>query len=268
MKLTRDSYFLFSGGEVHCSVPLKSMPSFNIVCLDYTMNGFMALCELYSVIRKQGLQYPLIYPYLPYARQDRDMVVSEPFSLKIFCEFLNAQGFPSVTVYDPHSDVGPALIKNCKVIPQEVIARSIIPARALVDPNVIFVSPDAGAYKKVAKLIEDSSRIAVGTKRRDAKGNITDTEILYHGPIAGRECVIVDDICDGGATFTALAKILKEEGAISVWLYVTHGIFSKGFLELSKHIDHIFTTNSFPQDSDDIKKLRESGYMTVGELPF
>ena len=55
----------------------------------------------------------------------------------------------------------------------------------------------------------------------------------------GRNCLIVDDICDGGGTFIPLAKKLKNAGAKTVTLYVTHGIFSKGLDPLKEHIDYL-----------------------------
>lgn len=55
--------------------------------------------------------------------------------------------------------------------------------------------------------------------------------------------LIVDDICDGGGTFVGLAKELRAAGATRVYLYVTHGIFSKR-LPL-EGIDHVYTTDSF-----------------------
>lgn len=65
--------------------------------------------------------------------------------------------------------------------------------------------------------------------------------------------MIVDDLCDGGGTFIEIAKILKEEfPERELYLFVAHGIFSKGFIELFKYYKKIFTTNSFqdfPQDA-------------------
>jgi len=55
----------------------------------------------------------------------------------------------------------------------------------------------------------------------------------------------VDDICDGGGTFLGLATALKEKNAGKLSLIVSHGIFSKGFEELNKSFDTVFTTNSF-----------------------
>ncbi len=248
-----NKYFLFSGGEVHVKVGKHT--DCDLICTDYTMNGFMSVCEHNEVLRRRGLSVNLTYPYFPYARQDRVMNEDEPFSLKIFCDLLNSQNFESVTIYDPHSDVTPALLNNCEIINQWDIARMTLPQEYFDD--CIFVSPDAGAYKKLSKLIAEDSRIAIGVKNRDSQGNITHTAVFSPTPIEGKKCVIVDDICDGGRTFIELAKALKLQGAKSVILYVTHGIFSKGLDELKKHIDRIHTTNSFPNVQTDYLFVRE-----------
>ncbi len=183
------------------------------------------------------------------------MAEDEPFSLKIFCDLLNSQKFESVTIYDPHSDVTPALIDNCEIIQQWDIARMVLPQEYF--NNYLFVSPDAGAYKKVSKLMHDDSRIAIGVKNRDASGNITHTDVFSPAPIEGQDCLIVDDICDGGRTFIELAKTLKDKGAKSVTLYITHGIFSKGVDALKPHIDRVHTTNSFNNTQTDYLFVRE-----------
>ncbi len=83
-------------------------------------------------------------------------------------------------------------------------------------------------------------------KNRDKTGKITHTDVFSPAPIEGYDCFIVDDICDGGRTFIELAKTLKEKGAEKIYLYITHGIFSNGFGDLSTYFEHIYTTNSFP----------------------
>lgn len=79
-------------------------------------------------------------------------------------------------------------------------------------------------------------------KHRTGDGKIS---MVFAGDLlTGKHCLIVDDLCDGGATFLALATKLREYGAEKVYLYVTHGIFSKKYEELKKVIDHIYCTNS------------------------
>jgi ribose-phosphate pyrophosphokinase len=52
--------------------------------------------------------------------------------------------------------------------------------------------------------------------------------------------IILDDICDGGQTFVELAKHLKAQGAKAIYLYITHGIFSKGLSVLKQHFEHVY----------------------------
>ncbi len=245
MFIDKDSYFLFSGGEVHLNIEAHDS---EIVVTDYTMNGFMALAQYVELFRRKFSHFPIrvTYPYLPYARQDRAMADDAPFSLKVFCQLLNSLNLDSVTIMDPHSDVAPAIIDNCIVVPQWEIAKKVIPEGWFEPPEAMFVSPDAGAYKKLSKLVADDWRICIGTKIRDSHGMVNHTKV--HSPVnlEGLDCLIVDDICDGGRTFIEISKALKANGAASVSLYVTHGIFSNGFEELQKHLNKIFTTNTFP----------------------
>lgn len=248
MKITKDNYFLFSGGEVHCKDIPKETPS-PIYLFDYTMNGLMALAQhkqVWDQNQDQRLRiHDLIIPYFPYARQDRWINVGESFSLKIYCDMLNSMKFNTVTIWDPHSDVTPALVNNCLTVSQCNLAKRILPQELFDDPNVMFVSPDAGAYKKLSKLMTNDYRIVLGTKIRSSKGEIIKTDVYSPVDLKGKTCVIVDDICDGGRTFIELAKVLKHKGAGKIILYITHGIFSNGFEELHKYIDAIYTTDSF-----------------------
>ena len=56
---------------------------------------------------------------------------------------------------------------------------------------------------------------------------------------------MVDDIFDGGRTFVELAKLILPMEPERLELYVTHGIFSKGYDEITQYYDRIYTTNSF-----------------------
>jgi len=208
-----------------------------------------------------GIKIHLFIPYLPYARQDRVCTPGESFSLKVFGNMLNAQGYESVTVLDAHSTVADACIDRLKVLPSDpyvfegiALLRSYLESEnTAFDTNPVLVSPDAGALKKVFALAKDSpkqvsfeSSIVVGQKVRNlATGDIIETRIDKQDlNLNGRDVVIVDDICDGGRTFIELAKVLRAEGVSSITLFVTHGIFSKGLSVFEGIIDTIICTNS------------------------
>ena len=121
--------------------------------------------------------------------------------------------------------------------------------------ETIYVAPDAGAEKSVR---EDAAyfdkRLVTATKTRDTKtGEITATVVHDKDSVKGANCLILDDICDGGRTFIELAKALKAAGALEVQLYVTHGIFSRGLDVLKPHMSKVYAINlvNFEETGDD-----------------
>ena len=84
-----------------------------------------------------------------------------------------------------------------------------------------------------------SENIIYAQKVRNSQtGEIVETRLEKEA--IAQDCIIVDDICDGGRTFIELAKVLKSKGAKDIYLYVTHGIFSKGIEVLREHFNHIY----------------------------
>ena len=229
-------HFTFKGGEEQVKIDMAHAPKGGIGFVDITAKiknstDVMALAMLVDACsRLEGLhnhaEFTLHLPYIPYARQDRVMNPGEALSIKVFANIVNSLGFDKVIVDDPHSDVSAALLNNVQIRGQEILVAEF--HDHLAGKDVTIVAPDAGARKKAQK-VADRMRLPLveAGKVRDLKTNeITGTAIF--GDVKDRECVIVDDICDGGRTFIALAQALKENGAKRVILYVTHGIFSFG----------------------------------------
>jgi len=192
----------------------------------------------------------LFIPCLFGQRSDRRFADNQSFDLKIIADFINSCGFADVSIVDPHSDVAVGLIHNAKkVSPFEWIERSV------AKRNLVLVSPDAGAYKKVHDYASKLNLpVVAAVKFRDKNGAL---DIKFIGDLKDQDCMIVDDLADGGGTFVALAEQLIKCGAKSVELFVTHGFFTKGFDELKKHIDRIYCTNSVKDiDNDYVKQFR------------
>lgn len=186
--------------------------------------------------------------YAPYARQDRACVKGEPFSLKVFATLINALSFEHVVIADPHSDVCAGVFDRMITIKQEEIVHRFQPFIERVLKGVTFVAPDAGSNKKTSALAAyfgHGDFIRADKLRNLATGKILET-IVYADDLKGRDIVIADDLIDGGASFTALAQVLKRKGANKVILYTTHGIFSKGTKVLfDSGIDELFSTTSY-----------------------
>lgn len=236
----------FSAGEVQVTLDLEDQEHkghieihANLKCSD----GIIALAQIKDIlddwVRGTNPLMPivLVMPYVPYARQDRAMVDGDAFSLKVFTNIINALNFDEICILDPHSDVTPALLNKCTIYTQ---AQSL--STLVKDKYDAIVSPDGGALKKIyqcAKAIGVTSIIKADKERCVETGKILST--TYRGDVAGKKLLIVDDICDGGFTFINLAKLLKENGATQVDLFVSHGIFSKGLDVLKPYIDHVHT---------------------------
>lgn len=205
-----------------------------------------------QALKNIGAKHISLYvPYFVGARSDRKFQEGGLNYLKqVICPIVNSQNFDSVTVVDPHSDVLEACLNNFVKINNFSLVDDALSylIKDGEEDSVVLVSPDAGAYKKVYDVAKkfDIEKIITATKVRDLKtGNILRTEIPVLDQHNDLMYVIVDDICDGGRTFIELAKVIKDgRPSAKVYLIVTHGIFSAGFYELSKHIDGIFSTNS------------------------
>ncbi|AUU99883.1 ribose-phosphate diphosphokinase [Phytobacter ursingii] len=215
------------------------------------MNDFMLLAQLTDAVRHAtDIQVShLELAWLPWARQDRHMVNGDSFALKVFANQLNVLNFDKVFLLDPHSDVAAAAINNSVVIAQEsCLMKSEKLRQAISSGKLMLVAPDAGALKKIHNVAKASGArdYAILTKERDvATGNLTGFA-LVSGDVAGKDVLIVDDLCDAGGTFIGSAQVLRDAGARSVSLYVTHGVFSRGVENLLNNgIDAIYTTTSF-----------------------
>jgi ribose-phosphate pyrophosphokinase len=160
-------------------------------------------------------------PYLPYGRQDKEVSNHSTFALRTFAKLLNAMNFQIVTCLDPHSDMAGKLIRNFEA--QYPVSEIITLFDDLGADLVCY--PDSGAVKKYDPLLKLEH--VIGSKLRNLlTGKIESYDLI--GDVKKKKVLIVDDVCDGGATFIHLGNMLRERGAYDVNLYVSHGLFTSG----------------------------------------
>lgn len=201
---------------------------------------FMRVAQLKQLLEAYGHSHSTLrIKYLPYGRQDKDVGNDATFALHTFAKLLNAVGFYEVIIHDPHSKIALDLIKNSRAV---YPTADIMKAMAATNTTIVCY-PDKGAVSKYSKEYKEiiGSAFIHGEKVRDqTTGKILSYEVI--GNPLYENVLIVDDICDGGATFEILAKKLLEMGAKEVNLFVTHGIFSKGVITLNQAgIKRVFT---------------------------
>lgn len=263
--LNLDKSFNFSGGEVGLSLSGVPENKVLIVTRIQNSNDILELIMATDALRRMGgnrhKEIHLFLPYLPYARQDRVVNPGEAHSLAVFAGLLESQGYSSVTVFDPHSEAAANLMddQDFRVITNHAFLKKVFEGKS----DFVLVSPDAGAAKKirgVAEAIDYKEKPVQALKYRLTDGKIDSVEINQKD-LGGRDAYIVDDVCDGGATFVALTTELRKNNVGRVSLVVSHGIFSKGLETLEINgIDHVYTTNSF-KDQDDT-----TGFLTEVKL--
>ncbi|SHI41912.1 ribose-phosphate diphosphokinase [Aquimarina spongiae] len=238
--------FVFNGGEPH--IKIKEQQIGNTVTITHRISSFndMGLLLIATdALRRMGVRHINAFiPYFPAARQDRVMVAGESLSVKVYADMINAQQYNQVTVFDPHSEVTPALLNNVKVIHNYEFVKTCI---GKINEEVLLISPDGGALKKIYKVAEYLGGVEVieCSKKRDVTTGQLSGFRVYEDDLKGKHCMIIDDICDGGGTFLGLAEELKAKNAGELSLAVSHGIFSKGIEVLTDQFNYVFTTNSF-----------------------
>lgn len=258
---------VFSGGEVHVNV--ASYPDkCDSVLVKARITNSEGLIETLLLCEALWARYPkatkqITLPYMPYSRQDRRCATGDAFSLQIIAKTIYKGiadlGFELIT-WDMHSREGLGIISNqlstlggsmCVQELSMLHLASSLERYGLLN-STILVSPDKGARAKVS-IIGEKYNIPVvyGSKLRDPKtGNLSGFSVDMEN-LNGLDVLIVDDICDGGGTFLGLAEELKKVNCGKISLYVTHGIFSKGFDIFSGIIDNLYTTTSIPREVQD-----------------
>ena len=238
--------FVFSGGEPHIKIT-ANFDTTVMVTVTHRLNSFNDLglfCLAIDALRRMGVKtINAFIPYFPAARQDRVMIPGEPLSVKVYADIINSLNLNRIQVFDPHSEVTPALLNNCEVVTNYDFIQQVIKT---IGNDVLLISPDGGALKKIYKVSEylEGVEVIECSKSRDVKTGKLSGFKVYSDDLQGKDCLIVDDICDGGGTFIGLAQELKNKNAGNLYLAVSHGIFNKGFESLQV-FKKIFTTNSF-----------------------
>lgn len=192
------------------------------------------VCQLCDLIYNISVCYPSLYtPYLPYARQDKNISNESCFALKTFINIINPY-ISNLIVYDVHNPKIEGWVFGGNILPSEKISSVV------KEENINFIIyPDKGAADRYSHL-SALDFVAAAKVRDQLTGEITG--LSMPDIESGLSILVVDDICDGGRTFTELASLIKKYEPKKLVLYVSHGIFSKGIeCILESGYDAIYT---------------------------
>lgn len=239
--------FFFSGGEPHVKLP-KNLPARILLFLKLrTWNDVgLAVCLRDALRRRTHSPVMRAFiPYFPGARQDRSDG-STPLTASIMIDLLAKSGRP--VMFDPHSDFVGVCARQI-FMPEDLNLSSLSRYDGVI-------APDKGAIyraESMAKALQVPTIIYAEKMRDFGTGDITHYKI--DGLVPGKRYLVVDDICDGGATFNLLAENVPADVELDLW--VSHGIFSRRVSNLSTRYGTIYTTNSFYRNEIvDVSQLR------------
>ncbi|NQX36531.1 ribose-phosphate diphosphokinase [Herbiconiux sp. VKM Ac-2851] len=199
--------------------------------------------------RASAKRITVVAPFYPYARQDKKGRGREPISARLVADLFKAAGADRIMSVDLHA----AQIQGFFDGPVDhLFAMPVLMEhmRKVLDPATLtVVSPDMGRVR-VADIWSDKLGVplAIIHKRRDPRvpNQVSVHEIV--GDVAGRVCLLVDDLIDTGRTIVAAAEALKANGATGVVVAATHAVFSDPASTIlqSEFIDQVVVTDTLP----------------------
>jgi len=212
--------------------------------------------------RSSASKITVILPYYGYARQDRRVRSARvPISAKVIADMMNTVGVDRVLTVDLHSES----IQGFFDMPADnVYATKImhddIKERSNPGEKILVVSPDVGGVVRARALAKflDESDLAIIDKRRATANESEVMNII--GDVAGKCCIVPDDIIDTAGTLCNAAEALKNAGAAKVKAYITHPVLSGPAIERISDscIDELVVTNSIPltPEAEKCSKIR------------
>ena len=215
-----------------------------------TNHHLMELLIMIDAAKRASTQrITAVIPFYGYARQDRKDQPRVPITAKLVANLLMSAGANRVLAMDLHSQQ----IQGFFDIPVDHLFASPVFFQYLATKrsnNLVVFSPDVGGMK-MASAYADVLGASLGLVAKKRKSATTVEAMNVVGEVAGCDVLLVDDITETAGTLTAAAKILRDNGAVSVKAAVSHCILNDVAVERLKSglIDELITTNSTPIDT-------------------
>jgi len=191
-----------------------------------------------------------VMPFYGYARQDRKDQPRVPITAKLVANLLVAAGASRILTMDLHSQQ----IQGFFDIPVDHLFASPVffdhvEKIDMKSDNMVVVSPDVGGMKMAAAYASlMGAQLGMVWKKRTSATTVESVNIV--GDVKGRNVLLVDDITETAGTLVNAAKLMREQGALTVRAAVSHALLSPMAYDRLKlgHIDELITTNSIPVD--------------------
>jgi ribose-phosphate pyrophosphokinase len=208
--------------------------------------------------RASAKRITAVCPLYPYSRQDRKARGREPITAKLMADVYEAAGVDRMISVDLHT----GQIQGFFDVPLDhLTAMPLLAAHfaKILDEDFVIVSPDAGGVRLADKWLQhlsefhrlDGQVAFLHKRRRKDVRNVSEAKAVV-GEVAGKTCVVVDDMIDTAGTLVNGAELLLEAGATKVYAAATHGILSDPATDRLKNsqIEQVVITNTLPIGSE------------------
>lgn len=246
----------FANGELHCrfgdSIRGADVFIFGSHCstADLSVNDTIMeqLIMVDAAKRASAKRISVVAPFYGYGRQDRKAEGREPITAKLVADLFEAAGTKRIISVDLHSGQIQGFFNG----PVDHLTAMPVLVQWMADnlgDDVVVVSPDAGRVKVAERYANQlGADLAIVHKRhvKGAKNSVEAKDVV--GEVAGRPCVLIDDMIDTAGTIVAAAEQLVDHGASSVCCAATHGVFSGPAIDRLKNsrLDRVVITNTLP----------------------
>ena len=270
LELGKISISRFSDGEVKVNVE-ESIRGAHVYIVQSTSDpvndNLMELLIMIDALRRASAKtINVVMPYYGYARQERKAQSREPITAKLVANMITIAGADRVLTLDLHAPQ----IQGFFDIPVDHLIGVPLLAdyfleKGLFGEDVVVVSPDHGGVVRARKLADFlKSPIAIIDKRRP-RPNVSEVMNII-GDVAGKKCIIIDDMIDTAGTITLAAAALLDKGADSVYACCTHAVLSGPAVERldESNIKEVIVTDSIQQPEG--RHLDKLQTISVGNL--
>ena len=240
----------FNNGEVQIMIDesVRGKDVFIIQPTSYPVNdNLIELMVMADALKRASARHiTAVVPYYGYARQDRKTRGREPITAKLVANLMQTAGITRLVTIDLHA----GQIQGFFDVPVDHLFGASILAKYINEKNmedVIVVSPDLGGVTRARDLADRiGAPIAIIEKKRPEPGVAKVMNLI--GDVAGKNCIIIDDIVDTAGSLVEGAKALEEFGAKSVTAAVTHAVLTDPASEriANSNIKELIVTNTIP----------------------
>jgi ribose-phosphate pyrophosphokinase len=244
----------FNDGEVRVQVEesARGMDVFIVqpTCKPVNDNLMELLIMVDAFRRASAERITVVIPYYGYARQDKKIKPREPVTARLIADLITEAGATRAVFVDLHA----GQIQGFFRIPVDHLFAGPLIAdhlckKGMTNGDYCVVSPDVGGVPRARAMAEYlKTSIAIIAKRRPEPGKVEITEII--GDVAGKTCIMIDDMIDTGGSIVMGAEALMSRGAKEIYACCTHPVLSNNAVQRIAHspIRELVVTDTIPFD--------------------